>query len=432
MSEDGDNASARQKTTNGINGSAPEQQQPQPQTPSSPSLAESIKSLLLHSGKVLLRSGQFAIYQIIPSVPSTSSADNTMNGTSPTSLTLPTAASTRGSNSRVIYLHIAFAFVKIFSKTFEIQRFEPVGPGAAGGGGGGGGSSSGFGTSGGVGLGNMGGGRGGGGGGGPGGGGFSGGVNDHPSSSSTLVDNNDGTRTYTGVFFTGENPSWILSTDRGGIHMYPSGHSVVHAFTACEPAVDPRGSGRAVGGEFLVYSDEGPTLLEWIPGFEFEPPLPMRSIPRGRAYSSVVYDPSTSLFVAASVLEATFSSFDEEGNSLWEPDAPNISYPKTECSSLELISPDLSMDGFEFANNEIVNAGACVSLETTSTETGLKNFIAAGTTINRGEDLAIGGATYIFEIVEVLADSKLTPKRWYKFGCDVGTMPRDQSRLSVG
>jgi cleavage and polyadenylation specificity factor subunit 1 len=39
-----------------------------------------------------------------------------------------------------------------------------------------------------------------------------------------------------------------------------------------------------------------------------------------------------------------------------------------------------------------VNSLACVSLETVSTESGHKDFIAVGTTINRGEDLAVKGA----------------------------------------
>ena len=65
---------------------------------------------------------------------------------------------------------------------------------------------------------------------------------------------------------------------------------------------------------------KGPSLLEWIPEFHLDGPLPMRSVPRGRSYSSVVFDPSTTLVVAASSLQAKFASFDEDGNRLWEPD----------------------------------------------------------------------------------------------------------------
>lgn len=39
---------------------------------------------------------------------------------------------------------------------------------------------------------------------------------------------------------------------------------------------------------------------------------------------------------------------------------------------------------------------ACVTLETASTESGNKDFIVVGTTIDRGEDLAAKGAVSIY------------------------------------
>ncbi|KAF9448151.1 hypothetical protein P691DRAFT_801258 [Macrolepiota fuliginosa MF-IS2] len=214
--------------------------------------------------------------------------------------------------------------------------------------------------------------------------------------------------TYSGVFFTGDRPHWILSTDKGGVQVYPSGHNVVHAFTPCSLWESKN--------DFLMYTEEGPVLVEWVPDFQFDAVLPMRSVPRGRAYSSVVFDPSTSLIVAASSLQARFTSFDEDGNRMWEPDAPNIPEPNADCSALELIAPDIwvTMDGFEFATNEYINDMAIVTLETAATETGTRDFIAVGTTIDRGEDLAVKGATYIFEIAEVVPDSAVSQRRWYK------------------
>jgi hypothetical protein len=47
---------------------------------------------------------------------------------------------------------------------------------------------------------------------------------------------------------------------------------------------------------------------------------------------------------------------------------------------------------YEFAPNEFVTSLECVTLETLSTDTGSKEFIAVGTTIDRGEDLAVKGA----------------------------------------
>jgi cleavage and polyadenylation specificity factor subunit 1 len=54
--------------------------------------------------------------------------------------------------------------------------------------------------------------------------------------------------TLTGVFFTGDRPCWVIATDKGGLRVVPSGHSVVHAFTACSLWESK--------GDFLVYSDE--------------------------------------------------------------------------------------------------------------------------------------------------------------------------------
>lgn len=54
--------------------------------------------------------------------------------------------------------------------------------------------------------------------------------------------------THSGVFLTGDRPCWILSTDKGAIKILPSGHSVVHAFTACSVWESK--------GDFLLYSEE--------------------------------------------------------------------------------------------------------------------------------------------------------------------------------
>ncbi|KAL1941832.1 hypothetical protein VTO73DRAFT_6832 [Trametes versicolor] len=215
-------------------------------------------------------------------------------------------------------------------------------------------------------------------------------------------------QTFSGVFFTGDRPSWILSTDKGGVKVFPSGHSVVQAFTTSS-LWESR-------GDFLLYSEEGPSLVEWMPDVQLDGHLPARSVPRSRPYSNVVFDASTSLIVAASSFQNRFASYDEDGNVVWEPDSPNISSPLCECSTLELISPDgwITMDGYEFAPNEFVNCIVSIPLETMSTESGMKDFIAVGTTINRGEDLAVKGAVYIFEIVEVVPDPSTNVKRWWR------------------
>jgi cleavage and polyadenylation specificity factor subunit 1 len=137
-------------------------------------------------------------------------------------------------------------------------------------------------------------------------------------------------KTLSGVFLTGENPSWILQTDKASVNVIPSGHAVVHAFTSTS-LWDWK-------GDFLLYSDEvglphstllvttsnpffeGPTLLEWMPDINLDMGMPSRHVPRGRSYTNVVFEPSSSLMVAASLTHAQFSSYDEEGNEIWSPD----------------------------------------------------------------------------------------------------------------
>ncbi|KIJ27345.1 hypothetical protein M422DRAFT_271489 [Sphaerobolus stellatus SS14] len=193
--------------------------------------------------------------------------------------------------------------------------------------------------------------------------------------------------------------------------MIPCNYPVVHAFTTCS-VWDSK-------ADFLLYTQQGPCLIEWIPDVCLDTAMPSRSVPRGRPYTNITHDSATGLMVAASSLKAKFVIFDDEGIPTWAPDAPNISDPQIECSTLELISPNdwSTIDGFEFPSNEFVNALETIELETLSTQSGFKEFIVAATTVYRGEDLAVKGASYIFEIVEVVPDKPGTRRYHLKLLC---------------
>ncbi len=86
-----------------------------------------------------------------------------------------------------------------------------------------------------------------------------------------------------------------------------------------------------------------------------------------------------------------------------------MAFPILSSSSLELIDPInwATVDGylfvlsstypcstfrrFEFGTNEIINAVETVRLETLSTQSGNKDFLAVATSVYRGEDLAVRG-----------------------------------------
>ncbi|KAL5476911.1 CFT1 [Sanghuangporus weigelae] len=212
-----------------------------------------------------------------------------------------------------------------------------------------------------------------------------------------------------GVFVTGDEPCWIVSTDKEGLRIHSCGFQIVNSFTSCS-IWDSK-------SDFLMHTDEGPCLLEWLPNVNVGTDMPSRTITIGRTYNKICFDPASGLMVASSLLPNQFTIFDEDGNKMWEPDAPDINYPHNVMSSLELFASDFScvMDGYEFLPNEFVTALECVQLETQSTESGMKEFIVVGTTINRGEDLAVKGVTYVFEIVEIVPDPEKGLARQFKF-----------------
>lgn len=92
----------------------------------------------------------------------------------------------------------------------------------------------------------------------------------------------------------------------------------------------------------------------------------------------------------------------------------------------------LNLGRFEFGTNEVVNAVETVRLETLSTQSGNKDFIAVATSVYRGEDLAVRGCvsvlflyniplvefvtgkTYIFEVADVVQDVKSRGQREHK------------------
>ena len=70
-----------------------------------------------------------------------------------------------------------------------------------------------------------------------------------------------------------------------------------------------------------------------MPDVDLNLDMPSRHIHRGRSYTNVVFESTNCLLVAASLMQAPFSSYDEDGNESWTPDGelfllcycPNIS-----------------------------------------------------------------------------------------------------------
>ncbi|TIB04840.1 hypothetical protein E3P89_00131 [Wallemia ichthyophaga] len=141
---------------------------------------------------------------------------------------------------------------------------------------------------------------------------------------------------------------------------------------------------------------------------EYSESLPLRRLASGRHFDKIAFDPTSQMYAATSTASVPFRLFDNAGNYLWKPPMENLSPATSYRSSIELLSHDCrsSLFGYEFEQNEFVICCDTVSLLSPSANGTYKDFIGVGTCINKGEDVAVKGAIYLFEIVELVPSSK--------------------------
>jgi cleavage and polyadenylation specificity factor subunit 1 len=127
---------------------------------------------------------------------------------------------------------------------------------------------------------------------------------------------------YDGVFLLGDHPLWILGSEFGGIRIHKCQYNNVYAFTFTTMWNGPTES----QPNFLMHTDSGPILTEWIEDYSTEGALPTRSMKQGKAYSHIRYNSSLNLLLAAAAHPSKYKLFDEEGNAMWEPEGGSNSH----------------------------------------------------------------------------------------------------------
>ncbi|POY73837.1 hypothetical protein BMF94_3096 [Rhodotorula taiwanensis] len=209
---------------------------------------------------------------------------------------------------------------------------------------------------------------------------------------------------HAGVFIAGEEAIWVLKGEHGPVRCVENADRGVYGF--CELAgglqQDELG-GPVEGDEVAVQTRETLAIARMPRDIVFDSPLPYTLVPKDRVYSHVAFDLQTGLYVGSTLHETKFVAFDEEGQPMWKERDPELVEPSVHRSTLELLVPDTweAIHGYEFRQNEFVTSLKSVSLESKSSRTGLRDFIAVGTAVARAEDLTIKGGIYIFEVVPV-------------------------------
>nr|CAG8506381.1 12436_t:CDS:10 [Entrophospora candida] len=202
---------------------------------------------------------------------------------------------------------------------------------------------------------------------------------------------------FTGVFVTGAKPVWIICANNNFLRLHPmNADGEIKSFTPFHND-DCRFS--ELSKEFLYD-------MEW----------PVRKISLGRSVHGIEYHPEMQVYALMTSTPIEFHMKDENGVPTDVDGDSSQFLPETQNFTLELISPITweTVDKHDFQEDEQGLCIKCVSLQTKSTSSGRKPFIAVGTGFFRGEDVGMRGNIYVFEIIEVVPEPD-NPQTNHKF-----------------
>lgn len=194
------------------------------------------------------------------------------------------------------------------------------------------------------------------------------------------------------LFVTGSSRSgWVHQTAKGGLQFFESAHQAVN------------GLGELSEHTYVVSDQDGLSVAQTDSSLNFDLPIARTHYCTGRQYTRLRPFPTTRTIVAASTSVTPFVQFDTEDMTVVRDLELDPSFALSKRGAIELFKcDDEPVDGFEFEQNETVSALELVTLTSASSPTGLKDFIAVGTTVFNGEDRPTRGAMYIFDVVETV------------------------------
>ncbi|KAJ3417096.1 Cleavage and polyadenylation specificity factor subunit 1 [Chytridiales sp. JEL 0842] len=275
----------------------------------------------------------------------------------------------------------------------------------------------------------------------------------------TRVGGASGGLSYTGVFMSGSRPCWIMMAREGSsLPNIEALEGVSYPDVAVDPPLTQIGKGVLrihpclVDGEILTFTEfhnvnipdgfvyvtkEGMLrLCQLLWQFNYDGDWAYCKVPLKRTPHKITYHHHSETYtmaasvptpfilskaqhaaaVAAGVLDA-----DSKPEITEKPEERvNLYYPQVGSYSLELISPVTweTVDRYPMDDYEQVLTCSAVDLQSKETASGLKLFLAVGTGVFRGEDLATRGRVLIFDIIEVVPEiDKPQTKNKFKHLC---------------
>ncbi|KAG5439169.1 hypothetical protein PCANB_001468 [Pneumocystis canis] len=140
--------------------------------------------------------------------------------------------------------------------------------------------------------------------------------------------------------------------------------------------------------------------------FIYDGSMAIKNIEIQKTVTSVAYHVSKHVYAICTSELEDYEVLDEDNEPVFDRENDDNTFPKLSHGFLELMSPKTweIIDKYSFAKNETAITVKSVNLEVSEYTKIQKEFIAVGTGIFRGEDLAMRGATYLFEVVDVIPE----------------------------
>ncbi|KAK9476934.1 CPSF A subunit region-domain-containing protein [Lipomyces japonicus] len=200
---------------------------------------------------------------------------------------------------------------------------------------------------------------------------------------------------------------WIIKTAKSLPQFIPFSNNKIRSLSSFNTELADRA---------FVYVDiMGTIRICGLPkDFNYDTRWPAKKITMEEDVHAVTFYQEKSVYVVSASNQILFSNKDEER----ETELAETTFGAvTDHGVLKLFSPKswIVVDTFdEFEPNEVALVVKAVNLQVSEHSNARRQFLAVGTGINNGEDLAAKGFVYIFEIIEVVPEPG-KPEHNHKF-----------------
>ncbi|KFM60381.1 Cleavage and polyadenylation specificity factor subunit 1, partial [Stegodyphus mimosarum] len=212
---------------------------------------------------------------------------------------------------------------------------------------------------------------------------------------------------YSGVFVCGICPHWLFLTVHGELRVHPMTiDGAVTCFAPFHNVNCPKG--------FLYFNKQGELRICVLPThLNYDAPWPVRKVPLRCTPHFINYHPETKTYcIITSNMETCtrlvrFNGDEKEFEAIERTDERYI-YPMVEKFSMQLFSPVswemIPNTLMELEEWEHVTCVKNVMLMSEGTRSGLKGYLAVGTSYTYGEDVTSRGRILILDIIDVVPE----------------------------